>query len=72
MRTVYVLADGKNDSPQLRPVQIRVGISDGINTQVLDGLNEGDMVVTGMTGGAQNTAPAGNPFGGGGGFPRRF
>jgi HlyD family secretion protein len=72
MRTVYVLADSKGDSPQLRPVQIRVGISDGINTQVLDGLNEGDMVVTGMTGGAQNTAPAGNPFGGGGGFPRRF
>jgi HlyD family secretion protein len=72
MRTVYVLADSKNDAPQLRPVQIRVGISDGINTEVLDGLKEGDVIVSGMTGGAQAAAPAGNPFGGGGGFPRRF
>jgi HlyD family secretion protein len=65
---VYVLSgDGKN--PALKPVQIKTGISDGISTEVLSGLNEGDRVVTGTvtaTGTAATTTA--NPFGGG--FPR--
>jgi HlyD family secretion protein len=52
-------------------VPIKIGISDGIETEVLDGLKEGDQVVTGTTStSTQTTAPASNPFGGGG--PRRF
>jgi HlyD family secretion protein len=51
-------------------VPIKIGISDGIDTEVLDGLKEGDQVVTSATSSStQTTAPASNPFGGG---PRRF
>ncbi|MCX7886659.1 MAG: efflux RND transporter periplasmic adaptor subunit [Verrucomicrobiae bacterium] len=47
-RTVYVLpkepgADGKR-TPQ--PVKIRTGISDGVFTEVLEGVEEGDEVIT--------------------------
>ena len=69
VHTVYVLS-GDEKNPTLQPVQIKTGISDGISTEVLSGLDEGDKVVTGTlnaTGIA--TAPASNPFGGGG-FPR--
>ena len=64
-RTVYVLREGKS-TPEA--VQIKVGITDGVFTEVLQGLNEGDQVVTGMTGPAAS-AGAANPFGA---MPRRF
>jgi HlyD family secretion protein len=35
-------------NPQLRPVTIKTGISDGSFTEVLEGLREGDVVVTGL------------------------
>ncbi|MFO1475742.1 MAG: efflux RND transporter periplasmic adaptor subunit [Verrucomicrobiota bacterium] len=69
-RTVYVLK-GDPDHPELEPVQIRTGITDGISTEVLEGLKEGDKVVTAaMTSESDSQRPV-NPFGGGGGFPRR-
>jgi len=66
-RTVYVLPSGAS-RPQ--PVQIKTGISDGIMTEVVEGMKEGDRVVTAEL--ASTTAapsPPANPFGGG---PRRF
>jgi HlyD family secretion protein len=71
-RTVYVLPApaGSKDAAdlKLKPVQIKVGISDGISTEVLEGLDEGMQVVTGMLSGGDITtrqnAPS-NPFGGG-------
>jgi HlyD family secretion protein len=60
-RSVFVLRDGKPES-----VQIKTGISDGIFTEVQEGLAEGDQVVTGMQGGAATPAPASSPFGGSG------
>lgn len=69
-RTVYVLAkgpDGKTDIP--KPVTVKLGINDGISTQVLDGLNEGDeVIISQSTPGAPVVAgpTGGNPFGGGG------
>lgn len=60
-RSVYVLREG---GPE--PVQIKTGISDGIFTEVQEGLSEGDQVVTGVLGGAVTPAPAASPFGGGG------
>ncbi|MEY2411073.1 MAG: HlyD family secretion protein [Verrucomicrobiota bacterium] len=68
-RTVYRLPAGAvaNASPQ--PVPVKTGISDGISTEVLDGLAEGDSIITGLIS-SQTTAPRPqNPFGGG---TRRF
>ena len=42
-RTVYVLSDGAG---RPKAVQIKTGISDGIVTEVIEGLKEGDRVVT--------------------------
>jgi HlyD family secretion protein len=67
--TVYTLA-GEGKNVKLQAVQIRTGISDGISTEVLSGLNEGDRVVTGtVSTGAATSAATSNPFGGGG-MPR--
>ncbi len=58
-RTVYVL---KNN--HLEPIQVKTGITDGIYTEVTEGLNENDMVVTSAIykqGGGPGQAN--NPFG---------
>ena len=68
LHTVYVLSGTGND-PKLQPVQIRTGISDGISTEVLSGLDEGAQVVTGMASTSTPAAKPANPLGGGG-FPR--
>jgi HlyD family secretion protein len=66
-RTVYVLPIGAS-RPQ--PRQIKTGISDGIMTEVVEGLKEGDRVVTAELGSAAGAqSPAANPFGGGRRFP---
>jgi HlyD family secretion protein len=59
-RTVYVLKDNK-----LQPTQIKIGITDGIYTEVTDGLNENDQVVTSAIykSGSASAQPN-NPFGG--------
>src|ERR1041384_626058 len=59
-RTVYVLKDNK---PQ--PVQIKTGITDGIYTEVTDGLKENDTVITGAITKQTSTSPQpASPFGG--------
>jgi len=64
-RTVYVLSFS---TP--KPVQIKTGISDGIVTEVTEGLKEGDKVVTAeLSSAAPSSSPPTNPFSGGG---RRF
>jgi HlyD family secretion protein len=64
-RTVYLLSGS-----QPTPVQIKTGISDGVVTEVVEGLKEGDRVVTAEV--ATKSQPAStpaNPFSGG---QRRF
>ena len=68
VRTVYIVA-GDEHNPALKPVQIKTGITDGIFTEVTDGLKEGDQVVSGISSNDSADAGASNPFGGG--FPRR-
>jgi HlyD family secretion protein len=64
-RTVYVLSGG---GPQ--PVQIKTGISDGVVTEVIEGLKEGDRVITAeLASKSPAASPPPNPFSGG---PRRF
>ncbi len=77
VRTVYVLPKTSSpDDPEgkPKPVQIHTGISDGISTEVVEGLQEGDRVITGLTAASETTTAtgprAGNPFGGG--FRGRF
>jgi hypothetical protein len=69
---------GQDGKPQ--PRRIKVGLSDGASTEVVEGnLNEGDMVITGQTVSGsssststqQNRPPGfGNAPRGGGGFRR--
>ena len=75
VRTLYRLvgSDPKNLKPEA--VQVKLGITDGITTEIIDGLAEGDLIVTSVTlaGSAAASAPAGaassaltgNRFGGG-------
>jgi HlyD family secretion protein len=67
VRTVYFVA-GDEHAPVLKPVQIKTGITDGIFTEVTDGLKDGDKVVSGVVNNDSQTAGSSNPFGGG--FPR--
>jgi len=59
--TVFVLS-GAGETAKLQAVQIKTGITDGIYTEVLSGLNEGDKVVINET--LTGRAKA-NLFGGG-------
>ena len=64
-RTVYVLSYGRP-----KPAQIKTGISDGVVTEVTEGLKEGDRVVTAeLTSPGASSSPPANPFSGG---QRRF
>ena len=74
MRTVYLLVAGASSGtePALQPVRVKTGVNDGTYTEVIEGLKEGDAVITGMNLQSQNSGPAtsgANPFGGG---ARRF
>jgi HlyD family secretion protein len=74
-RTVYRLTGSDPKTATLEAVRARLGITDGIYTEVVSDLKEGDAIVTGVTmaGGSSATAarPASNPFAGSSG-PRRF
>jgi HlyD family secretion protein len=66
-RTVYILeADGKP-----KPAQIKTGITDGLATEVTEGLNEGDKIITGSTSRQTATQQPASPFAPGG-MQRRF
>jgi HlyD family secretion protein len=76
-RTVYILKTAEGSTtPQLTPVTIRTGINDGISTEVIEGLKEGDQIIIGllMQEEDNNAQRPVNPFGGpgGGGGRRRF
>jgi len=58
-RTIYVM---KGDKPQ--PVQVKPGITDGIYTEVTDGLTDGDKVVTFAIYKQGSASAAASPFGG--------
>jgi HlyD family secretion protein len=67
-RPVFVFTPGADGEPQ--PVRIRQGISDGQFVEVVDGLEEGVPVITGVSGGETagrapgraGASPASNPF----------
>jgi HlyD family secretion protein len=59
---VYVLV-GAGETSNIESVQVKTGITDGINTEVLSGLNAGDKVVIDET--LPGDRASSNPFGGG-------
>lgn len=63
-RTVYKLT-GTATQPTIEAVNIRLGISDGISTELIEGLAEGDQLITSAYIPGQNATgsmPANNPF----------
>ena len=74
IQTLYILPGGAETGVahvKLKPIKVRLGITDGIYTEVIEGLAENDTVVTGVSTPSANNAnnTAQNPFGGRGGFP---
>ncbi|MEX2045186.1 MAG: hypothetical protein WD941_07520, partial [Opitutus sp.] len=66
-RTVYRLIDPALPVKRMEQTTVRLGVSDGIHTEVLSGLNEGDTLVTAVNlpGSAAVPAPQSgmqNPF----------
>jgi len=57
-RLVYTLGQDKS---KLKPIVIKVGISDGSQTEVVEGLKEGDMIVTSTLSGVKKTSSGGGP-----------
>lgn len=75
IRTLYTPTDTP-EGPRAKPVEVRLGITDGVNTEVIAGLEEKAAVITSLadTDSAAN-APGGgtsNPFLSGGNRGRRF
>jgi len=74
IRTIYRLIDPNPTKPVLEAVTVKLGISDGAFTEALDGLKEGDLIITSITiPGAKPTAassPFGSPAGAGAGGRR--
>jgi HlyD family secretion protein len=66
-RAIYVMPPG---GTKPAPVMVKLGINDGVSTEVTEGLKEGDLVVTAVElPQAKAAAPSSSPFGG---MPRRF
>ncbi|MBX3751499.1 MAG: efflux RND transporter periplasmic adaptor subunit [Opitutaceae bacterium] len=69
-RTVYKLG-GTPAEPRPEPVTVKLGITDGTHTEIIEGLSAGDVLISsvflpGAT--TNNASPSSSPFGG----PRRF
>ncbi len=68
IRTVYRLPGGNKTAPP-EAVSVKVGITDGLASEIIDGVAEGDVLVTSVfVPGAKPAAAQANPFSGG----RRF
>ncbi len=64
-RTVYKLGGSRKD-PDVIPVTIKVGITDGVSSEVVEGLEAGTEVITSAYipgAGVTSPTPASNPFG---------
>jgi hypothetical protein len=77
LKTVYAVKPADPATPDAPPVlqaiNVKVGMSDASGSEILEGLEPGQVVVTALKSSmAAAGAPAGNPFGGPfGGAPRR-
>ena len=70
-RTIYRLITADPKKPVIEAVNVKLGINDGSGTEIVDGLNEGDVIVTGISVPDSKPTAASSPFGSPGGFGRR-
>lgn len=67
IRTIYRLVNVGGPFPRPQALTVKLGISDGSYTEIVDGLKEGDEILTSAYfPAAQTAAPSSSPFGGGG------
>jgi HlyD family secretion protein len=60
-RVVYV-SSGTPKEPRLKTVRVKVGVDDGADSEILDGLRDGDAVVTAaLSSAAKSLQPSGPP-----------
>ena len=68
MQTVYLLKKepqvGRGELAVLQAATVKVGASDGSSVEVIEGLKEGDVVVSGTVSAIVTASPAASPFGG--------
>ena len=66
-RTVYKLS-GNHEDPDVIPISIKIGISDGVASEVIEGLDEGAEIITSAyipsNSATPTSASTANPFGG--------
>lgn len=65
-RTIHRVA-GTPERPLAEPVEVRLGITNGTVTEIVGGLSEGDVVITGILSAAETVKGSSSPFG----APRR-
>jgi HlyD family secretion protein len=65
-RTLYRLVGSDPLTAHPEPVSVKLGITDGVATEVIDGLKENDLIITSVyiPSAKSASAPASNPFGG--------
>jgi len=65
-RTVFRLVSKDPAKPLFEPVTVKLGISDSISTEIIEGLSEGDQVLTAVLSGISMPSAGGapNPFSG--------
>jgi HlyD family secretion protein len=62
-RTVFKLIGTDAANARIQQITVKLGITDGLNTEVLDTLAEGDLLITSVaTGPAASAAASNNPF----------
>ena len=64
-RTVFKLVGTDLANARIQPLSVKLGVTDGFNTEVLDTLTEGDLIVTSVAAGDSAAAAAAggtNPF----------
>lgn len=64
-RTLYRLLPSDTKDPKIEAVSVKMGISDGMNTEIIEGVNEGDTLVTTLllpSNAADAAATPSNPF----------
>jgi HlyD family secretion protein len=61
-RTVYRVA-GTPEHPLAEPVEVKLGITNGMISEIIEGLSENDVVITGILSAAEATKAPTSPFG---------